>query len=157
MYLARRWRWPILAAVVLSAAALVLAPILFAKLTAERNARQQVVAQQIDFNCSTNNGQDKLLARLVAASIGPQGTFGEDLDPSTLTPFDLQVLATIAKITAASTDTPLTHRFQQVLAKLRDLTDCQALVNAYLAGDSITTARSPVDAVGTAVRHGLRP
>lgn len=109
------------------------------KSNAERNARVQTVSQILQSGCATDNGQDKLLARLVAASLSQQGgSFGEGIDPSTLTPFDLQVLATIAKVSAA-TQTPLTDKFRHVLHKLRNLTDCSAVVQAYLNGDPLSS------------------
>lgn len=124
---------------------------------AERAARSATVAQVIDFGCSTDNGQDRLLAKLVAASIDPQqGAFGDGVDPNTLTPFDLQVLATIAKVSAAQPTNPLTRKFKHVLKKLRDLTDCDSLVSSYLAGAPIITQPDALDRVAHAVAHGTK-
>lgn len=112
------------------------------QITAERSTRINTVAQILDQGCSTDNGQDKLLAKLIAASLSQTGGFGEGIDPSTLTPFDLQVLATIAKVTAAQPQSPLTDKFRHILHKLRHLTDCTAIVDAYLNGTDIPNLAS---------------
>lgn len=135
-----------------------------AQANAERAARVDTVSQVIRLECDTNNGQDKLLARLIQASIASSGTsFGENVDPSTLTAFDRAVLATIAKVAASGDDADLTDKFRRVLAKLRDLTPCDSIVASYLAGDPLTIDADPpngseasANAVGNAIRRGLR-
>lgn len=123
---------------------------------AERAARTETVTQVISLGCNTDNSQDLLLARLVAASLDESAaSFGSGVDPSSLTAFDMQVLTTIAKV-AAETPTALTSRFRHVLAKLRNTQNCQAIVDAYLAGKPIFGEQeSPADQVGHAIGRGV--
>jgi hypothetical protein len=137
-----------------------------AQAEAERAARAQSVAGALLLDCDTNNAQDQLLASLVRASLR-NGKFGEDLDTSRLTAFDLTVLASIARIQAASGNaSALPHVFRRKLHQLEDLTPCQReIVDRFLAGEPIPTIEQlnsqshrshvrGIGAIGDAVAHG---
>lgn len=107
----------------------------------ERSARIDTVAGIIDQNCSTNNAQDRLLARLLRVSANPDaGGFGAGVDLSTLSSFDLQVLGSIAKVQELTAEGP-PNRLQRVFnakrKELEALTPCQQLVARYLAGEPV--------------------
>lgn len=108
---------------------------------AERDQRSASVSGVISLFCDINNEQDRLLADLVAASIGSgeDSSFGAGLDPATLTEFDLAVLASIAKVQMQTADTngTLPAVFQKKLKQLQDLTPCATIVSLYLAGEEV--------------------
>lgn len=101
----------------------------------ERSARSEVVAGVINQFCEDNNGQDDTLAALVAASLKQSGGgFGEGVDTSQLTAFDVQVIASIQRIQAASGQKAnmLTDIFQKKLEALRKRQDCEELVQSFV-------------------------
>lgn len=102
---------------------------------AERSQRIEVVGQIIKFTCEDNNSQDDTLAALVAVSLSGSG-FTEGIDRSRLTPFDLQVLTTLAKIQRLSqgANSHLNRVFERKLRALRDLRECPTIVESYLNG-----------------------
>lgn len=112
----------------------------------EREQRKLVVAQQVENTCTDNNEQDSTLAKLVAVSVqGQTAGFGSGIDPTLLTPFDVQVLTSIAKVQELSQqdNDELEQVFAKTLADLRAKRDCEEIVAAYLKGED-----PPEDALG---------
>lgn len=107
----------------------------------ERAERSESVAGHIALTCETDNDQDRLLAKLVRVSL-EGGTFGANIDPSDLTPADVAVLGSIAKVQALAAEAPPTQQqrvFESELENLDRLTPCQALVARYLSGEQVPT------------------
>jgi hypothetical protein len=94
----------------------------------ERQARFVAQTSVNAYFCGQNNEQDRILARLVEVSLNG-GNFGDDIDPATLTPFDLEVLATIAKVQSAGGKEAdeLQRVFKRKLAALKDKAKCREL------------------------------
>lgn len=112
----------------------------------ERHARSEAVATVIEYGCNTDNFQDQQLANLIRVSLDGGGGFGGGIDPNDLTPFELQVIGAIAHVQALSESAPPTHTqevFQQTEAELRDLADCEEIVQAFLAGEPIEPDPNP--------------
>jgi hypothetical protein len=105
----------------------------------ERAARSTSVTGVIDLFCDINNAQDSTLAGLLNASNGAE--FGDGIDPNTLTPFDIQVLASIARVQALSEDAAPQDLIDTTLAELEDLTPCQKIISLYLAGEEVPTLK----------------
>lgn len=105
----------------------------------ERTDRTESVTGIIEEFCGTNNKQDRTLARLVEVSLGGGG-FGEEVDPDSLTPFDLRVLTTISTVQAMTKDSQLERVFERELKDLQDDTSCRALVKNFVAGEPIPEA-----------------
>ena len=104
-------------------------------LNKERKARSKVQAEINRYVCVENNKQDRVLASLIVASTGDgAGAFGEGIDPDDLTPFDVEVLKSIAKVQAlseASGGADFREAFERALRQLRRETPCSALVAAF--------------------------
>lgn len=98
------------------------------RINEERVQRLRVQAAFNTFVCGENQEQDDILATLVEASLASQ-TFGAGLDLSSLSEFELGVLAAIAKIQrlAEEEQAGLQRVFRQALADLRDEADCSFL------------------------------
>lgn len=111
-----------------------------AKIEDERTDRIDSASATILLGCLTDNGQDKLLAKLVEVSLAG-GTFGANIDPSQLTPFQLDVISAIAAVQQIAADAPPTKQervFAKKLAELKDLMPCDEIVEAYRAGDPVS-------------------
>jgi len=107
------------------------------KINDERAARTSGFSSIIERGCNTDNNQDLLLARLVAASLA-QPPFGTGADLSNLDAFDVQVLNSINDvIQSIPEDSPLQQRFEEVQRQLEDTEDCKALVESVLSGEPI--------------------
>lgn len=103
----------------------------------ERLARVSTVSDVINVLCLTNNSQDLTLGDLVAVSIAPEDAFGSTIDPNDLDTFDLQVLASIARIQEIQGESPLVETFRETLRDLQDLTPCKELLEDYRDGGEI--------------------
>lgn len=108
----------------------------------ERSERADSVAGVIELFCDIDNVQDTTLADLVEVSIGSgDSSFGEGIDLSALSEFDLAVLASIAKVQElqATIEGGLSKVFREKLAELRDLTPCGRIVALFLAAEDVPT------------------
>lgn len=102
----------------------------------ERAQRIDVTGKIVKYTCKDNNQQDDSLAQLIAVSLSGNDTFGEGLDLSLLTPFQVQVLGAIAAIQQLTAqDNQFQHVFEQELHQLRDLRNCEQIVTAYINGE----------------------
>lgn len=102
--------------------------------TDERDARIKVGAEVQHYICAQNNRQDRILADLVESSLqGGGGNFGDGLDPTILTDFDLRVLGVIAKVQTATEQGGSGYRliFKRALAELRSEAPCGRLVKLF--------------------------
>lgn len=101
----------------------------------EREARAAVQSEINRYVCQENNKQDTILADLLDISLNGSQTFGQDIDPSQLTEFDIAVLSSIGKVqelTQAGPPTEQEEVFQDALVKLRNKAPCNAIANAFL-------------------------
>lgn len=107
----------------------------------EREARVDTAATVIALGCETDNSQDETLAALVEISLDPgAAAFGANIDASKLTPFDMKVITSIARVQQLTQEAPPTKQeevFTRQLAELNDLQPCAALAQAYKDGASI--------------------
>lgn len=126
--LSRSWRWLILVNSIAVGVALILSPILYSIFVKQRDNAQNNQASVNAFFCSENNRQDRTLGRLLSVAGGDGQTFGADVDPATLTPFDLRVLRSIAKVQQTDPQgDKVRSAFREEQARLQDDTPCHAL------------------------------
>lgn len=101
----------------------------------EREVRAKVQAEINRYVCNENNKQDRILAGLIEVSVSGTSSFGANIDRSALSPFDLEVLRTIAKVQKLTEGQPdkLKAVFNRALQQLQAETPCGAVVRAFLA------------------------
>ena len=120
---------------------------------AERAARAQSVKGVITLFCGTDNEQDTILADLLRVTVEGNTQFGEGVEPTSLAPFDLQVLTAIVKVQqlqrASGTDETQAI-FTAKLRELEDLLPCERIVRLYLAGEQVPTVEEL--GIGTTTR-----
>lgn len=106
----------------------------------ETDARRAAFSETIDTFCDENNRQDRLLAQVLSVAVNETPPFGAGINPDNLSPFDLRVIATIARIQNLSVSgppSPLQTKLEEQIRELKDLTPCEVLVKLYLAGQPI--------------------
>lgn len=111
----------------------------------ERDNRAVGLSSVIDFGCETDNAQDLTLADLISVSLAG-GSFGANIDLSTLSPGAQAVVAAVAEVQEATANAPPTEQqrvFEEKLKELRDLTSCDELVDAFLDGDTLPPPSPP--------------
>lgn len=108
------------------------------RLKRERIVRSRVQGEINRYVCSENNKQDRVLAGLIEVSIGGRSSFGDGLKPGALSPFDIQVVRTIAKVQRLTEGSPdkLKVVFERALHQLQTETPCGAVVKAFLAAST---------------------
>lgn len=127
--LSRTWRWIILLNSIAVGVALILSPILYSMFVNQRDNARDNQASVNAFFCSENNRQDRTLGRLleVAAGDGEQ-TFGAGIDPAKLSPFDVRVLRSIAKVQQSDPrGETVRSAFHAEQERLQNDTPCHAL------------------------------
>lgn len=107
-------------------------------LEVERRVRSQVQGEINRYVCSENNNQDQVLAGLIEVSLGGQSSFGDGIDRSRLSPFDLAVVSSINKVQKLSEgkSNQLTAAFEKALEELREKTPCAEIVRAFLVAST---------------------
>jgi hypothetical protein len=104
----------------------------------ERTDREQAGSTIILHDCEINNNQDEILASLLEITLDPRAnSFGANIDPADLTPFELQVAAAIRRVRVLAAKAPPTVQqrvFQRRLNELHRLVDCRELADAWREG-----------------------
>lgn len=109
------------------------------QLTRERAVRSRVQAEINRYVCTENNKQDRVLAGLIEVSIGGgRNIFGAGLNPALLSPFDREVVRSIAKVQRLTEGDPgqLKEVFERALHQLQAETPCGTVVKAFLAAST---------------------
>lgn len=104
----------------------------------ERTVRVEVQAEINRYVCTENNKQDRILAGLIEISIGGNSSFGNGIDRSKLSNFDIQVLEAIERVQKLTESQPdaLKDAFNRALLQLQAETPCNAVVKAFLAAST---------------------
>lgn len=108
------------------------------RLTRERVVRARVQGEINRYVCTENNKQDRVLAGLIEVSIGGRSSFGEGIQPGSLSPFDIEVVRSIAKVQRLTEGNPdqLKTVFERALRQLQAETPCGTVVRAFLAAST---------------------
>jgi hypothetical protein len=123
----------------------------------ERVDRINAGASVVSFLCIENNRQDETLGKLVSVSLPEEGdTFGDSLDPSLFTPFDIRVLETIAKVQiqeAQSQESP-TKTFKDELQHLNDTVLCQDLAYEFAKQSGLSKSKVVITPIKGVTKEG---